>query len=104
VRRRRPGRGDDRRAPDLSAELPVRVQARAGLDEIVGERGGRLLVRIGAAPVGGAANQALRRLIAKRAGVAAGSVAIVRGERSRDKLVRVEGVSAAELRRSLAGG
>jgi uncharacterized protein YggU (UPF0235/DUF167 family) len=54
--------------------------------------------------VGGAANQALRRLIAKRAGVAAGSVAIVRGERSRDKLVRVEGVSAAELRRSLAGG
>lgn len=79
----------------------MRVQARAGRDEIVGERGGRLVVRIGAAPVEGKANQALRKLIAKRAGVPAGRVSIVRGERSRDKLVRVEGMSLAELRRAI---
>lgn len=101
MRRRRPGRGDDRRAAELSAELAVRVQARAGRDEIVGERGGRLVVRIGAAPVEGKANQALRKLIAKRAGVPAGRVSVVRGERSRDKLIRVEGLTQLELRRAL---
>lgn len=54
----------------------------------------------------GRANAALVKLIAKRAGVAKGRVSIVRGERSRDKVVQVEGLALAELRRALglAGG
>jgi uncharacterized protein YggU (UPF0235/DUF167 family) len=54
-----------------------------------------------AAPVDDAANAALRKLIAKRAGVAASRVSIVRGGRSREKTVRVEGVGEADLRRRL---
>jgi uncharacterized protein YggU (UPF0235/DUF167 family) len=41
------------------------------------------------------------KLIAKRLGVAKGRVRIVSGERSRDKLVRVEGLGRDELRRAL---
>lgn len=41
------------------------------------------------------------KLIAKRARVPKGRVTIVRGARSRDKLVRVDGIGGAELRRAL---
>jgi uncharacterized protein (TIGR00251 family) len=86
------------------AEIRVRLQPRAGRDEIVGERDGALFVRVTAPPVGGAANDALQKLLAKRLGVARGRVEIVRGERARDKLVRVEGVNSAQLRRALGVG
>jgi uncharacterized protein len=83
------------------AEVEVRVIPRAARDEIAGERAGRLLIRLTAPPVDGAANAALCRLVARRAGVAARQVSILRGHASRDKLVRVEGLSEAELRASL---
>ena len=76
----------------------VRVSARAHRDEVSHERDGRLVIRLTAPPVGGAANAALCRLIARRAGVPRSRVTIVRGHSSRDKLVRVEGVTADELR------
>ena len=75
---------------------------RAQRDEIAGERDGRLLVRVTAPPVEGAANAALCRLLAKRIGVARGRVSVMRGGSSRDKVVRVEGLSGPQLRAALA--
>lgn len=83
------------------AEIHVRLQPRARRNELVGERDGVLVVRVAAPPVDGKANDALCKLLAKRTGTARGQVAIVRGAGTRDKLVRVEGVDADELRRSL---
>jgi uncharacterized protein (TIGR00251 family) len=83
------------------ATIAVRVQPRAKRDEIVGRRGDAFVVRVTAPPVDGKANRALCRLIAARAGVAASKVTVVRGEGSRDKLVRVEGVDPAALARAL---
>jgi uncharacterized protein (TIGR00251 family) len=82
-------------------EIAVRLQPRARANEIVGERGGKLLVRVSAPPANGLANEALRRLIAKRARVGVRRVSIVKGAGSREKVVRVEGVGARELRASL---
>jgi uncharacterized protein len=81
--------------------ISVRVQARAAREEIVGVRAGALIVRLTAPPVDGRANEALCRLLARRLAVAKTRVAVVRGAGSRDKLVRVEGVSAAQLAREL---
>jgi uncharacterized protein (TIGR00251 family) len=83
------------------AELTVRLQPRARRNAIVEERDGVLRVTVAAAPVDGQANAALCKLIAKRAGVARGRVSVVRGERSRDKVVRVEGLGTAEVRAAL---
>jgi uncharacterized protein len=81
------------------ARIAVRVTTRAPRDVLAGFRDdGVLLARISAPPVGGRANEALCRLIAKAAGVAPSRVSVVRGERSRDKAVRVEGVDEARLR------
>jgi uncharacterized protein (TIGR00251 family) len=84
------------------ADLSVRLQPRARRDEIVGERGGAVVIRVAAPPVDGKANEALCRLIAKAAGVPPSRVSVVRGHSARDKVVRVEGLALAELRAALA--
>jgi uncharacterized protein (TIGR00251 family) len=73
-------------------ELRVRVTARASRDELAGLRDGVLHVRVTAPPVDGKANQAVCRLIARAVGVGRTKVTLARGERSRDKVVRIEGV------------
>jgi len=57
-----------------------------------------------APPVKGKANAAVCELIASSAGVARGRVAVVRGLGTRDKVVRVVGVSERELLRALGLG
>ena len=69
--------------------VEVRVIPRAKHDEIAGERNGRLLVRTTAPPVDSKANEAVRRLLAQHFGVSAGSIELVRGATSRDKVFRV---------------
>ena len=84
--------------------MPVRVQPRAARDEIVGWRAdGILAVRVAAPPVEGAANAAVGALLARALGVPGAAVEVVRGERGRDKLVRVAGLSVEEIRRRLGG-
>jgi hypothetical protein len=86
------------------AQITVRLQARARRDELVGMRDGVLVVRVSAPPVEGRANRALCRLIARWAGVAPSRVTIVRGERSREKLIAVQGVDAVALIDALVQG
>lgn len=69
--------------------IAVRVIPRAGRDAVDGERDGRLLVRTNAAPTDGAANEAVRRIVAGHFGVRPRDVELVSGHRSRDKVLRV---------------
>lgn len=85
------------------ADIAVRVTPRARTDEILDERNGVLRVRVSAPPVDDRANAAVCRLIAERVGIRPSAVAVVRGSRSRQKVVRVEGLSGRELARALAG-
>jgi uncharacterized protein (TIGR00251 family) len=80
-----------------NAILDVRVIPRAGRSEIGGRRGNALLVRLAAAPVDGAANHELTDLLARLLHVPRQSLRIVRGERSRNKRVRVDAISSEEL-------
>ena len=86
------------------ARLSVRVQPRASRDEIVGWQGDVLRVRVGAPPVEGEANAAVAALLAKALGVRASAVGVVRGQRGRDKVIQVEGLSGEEIRRRLMKG
>ena len=84
------------------AQIEVRLRPRGSSDELAGMRDGVLQAKVTAPPVDGKANRALCKLIAKRVGVAPSRVSVVRGEKSRDKVVRVEGVDAERLRAALA--
>ena len=67
----------------------------------MGMRNGVLAARVTAPPVDGRANKALCRLIAKRLRIAPSKVIVVRGEKSPNKVVSVEGLSAAALEEAL---
>lgn len=73
-------------------QIRVRLRPRGHRDELIGIVDGVLQARVTAPPVDGKANVALCRLIAKRLGVAPSRVSVVRGGKSRDKWVRVEGI------------
>jgi uncharacterized protein len=81
--------------------ITVRLQPRARRDEVVGVRDGKVVIRVTAPPVDGKANDALCRLIAKKAGVAPSKVSVVRGHTAREKVVRVEGIDESALRAAL---
>lgn len=69
--------------------LAVRVQPRAGRSRVVGPHGGALKVQVAAAPVDGAANAAVVDLLAAWLGVPRRAVAVVQGQRGRDKVIEV---------------
>jgi uncharacterized protein YggU (UPF0235/DUF167 family) len=83
------------------ARIHVHVRTRSSTDELLGMRDGVLLARVTAPSVDGRANKALCRLIARAAGVAPSRVRVIRGERSREKLVSLEGVAREELDEAL---
>lgn len=77
-------------------ELQIKVIPRAGRTALAGTRDGALLVRLAAAPVDGAANEALIDVIADALSVPKRNVTIVSGERSKQKRVRIAGVTAQQ--------
>jgi len=104
--RREPSRREPPKAPSLppyvlpdaeGARLRVRAVPRASRTEIAGEQGGALRVRLQAPPVDGRANETLCKFVAEAAGVPKGRVSVVSGPASREKLLRVLGVSPERL-------
>ena len=88
--------------PPLDRSLRLRVQPRASREAILGWREDVLRVAVTAPPVEGEANQAVGRLLARVLGLAPSAVSIVRGGHGRDKVVRIAGLTDAELRARLA--
>ena len=72
--------------------LRVRVQPKASRNAIILEEDGRIRVALTAPPVDGEANKSLCAFLAKELGVAKGNVRVVKGEKSREKVVEVKGV------------
>jgi len=79
----------------------VKVQPRARRNAVVGELGDALKVALTAPPVDGKANEACVEFFAEALRVSRSSVAIVSGQSSRNKVIRVSGITAAELRKRL---
>ena len=79
-------------------DLQIRVRPRAGRNTIEIGDDGQVTVRVTAAPERGRANKAVVELLAKKLGVSKSSVTVVRGITSRDKVVRIDGVTDREVR------
>jgi uncharacterized protein YggU (UPF0235/DUF167 family) len=84
------------------ASLTVRVTPRAGRTRVTGLSATQLLVRIAAAPVDSAANEALIEILADTVRVPKRAIRITSGERSRTKRLTFAGYAAVELDQRLA--
>ncbi|RLC59990.1 MAG: YggU family protein [Chloroflexi bacterium] len=76
----------------------VRVLPRGRRNEVVGLHGEALKIRLTAPPERGKANRALCEFLAERLGVPLSDIEILSGHTSRQKRVRVAGVSADVIR------
>jgi len=79
----------------------VKVQPRARRNAIVGEFGSALKIALTAPPIDGRANEACIEFFANLLDLPRSSVAIATGQNSRNKVIRVTGLSAEEVRRRL---
>ena len=80
-----------------SVTFAVRVVPRSSRNQIVGVEGGALKIKLTAPPVEGAANAALIEFVAEWLGVRRSAVSIVSGDKARNKLVRVNGVTREQV-------
>ena len=81
--------------------LSVRIQPRASKNELVAMEGGGFKIRLTAPPVDGAANEALVKYLAVVLSVPKSHIEIVSGHTSRDKILRINGISDADVKRLL---
>jgi hypothetical protein len=82
---------------DGAAVFPVRVQPRASKDEIAGEMGGALKVRLRAPAVEDRANEALVQFLAQLLKMPKSAVRILSGDRSRTKRIEIRGVTPQQI-------
>src|SRR2546425_10627763 len=81
--------------------LSLRVQPRASRNAVVGWTGDTLNIRLMAPPVEGAANAACLALLADLLSLPQSQLEILRGERSRNKVVQITGLTQDEVRARL---
>jgi uncharacterized protein (TIGR00251 family) len=81
--------------------LAVRVHPRAKKNAITGEVGDALKLSVTAPPIDGEANAACIEFLARVLKVARASVTIASGKTGRSKVIRVSGLSAAEVRKRI---
>lgn len=79
----------------------IKVQPRAKKNALVGELGDTLKVALTSPPLEGKANQACIEFFAKLLKVPRSSVTIAAGQTSRRKVIRIVGLSAAEVEKRL---
>lgn len=84
-----------------SATLAIKAIPNAPRSEVVGWLGEALKVKVHAPPVEGRANEALCDFLAEHLHVPRRAVEVLRGDTSRQKTVRIAGLSAAELQSRL---
>jgi len=90
------------RETEDGATFAVKVHPRARKNAITGEIGNALKVSLTTPPVEGRANEACIEFFAKLLKVPRSSVTIASGQSSRNKVIRVAGLTAQEVRARIA--
>jgi uncharacterized protein len=81
--------------------LPVTVQSRASRNAVAGLHGNALKLLLTAPPVEGAANAACLRFLTEFLDLSRARLSIIRGMKSRQKLIRITEMSVDALRSRL---
>ena len=86
---------EKKNSADKYTEIVARIIPKSSKNEIIG--GDVIKIKVTSPPVDGKANKAVIDLLAKQLKVPRKDIQIVAGEKSRNKKIRVYGISAAGL-------
>ena len=87
---------------DGTVTFQVRVQPRAARTSLAGEIEGAIKIRLAAPPVDGAANLALLKFLSRLLDVPQSSIEVISGARSRNKFIRVRGISSEKCSKAFS--
>ena len=85
------------------ATFQVHIFPNAKIDKVLGEHGAAIKIKLRAPAVEGKANAALRRFLADQLNISQRAIILERGQRSRDKVIRIDDVSEEDVRCRLLG-
>jgi uncharacterized protein (TIGR00251 family) len=85
------------------ATLRFHIVPNAKADSVVGEHGDAIKIKLRAPAVGGKANAALRGFLSEQLEIPERQIVPEHGTRSRDKIIRIDGLSDEAVRRCLCG-
>jgi len=85
------------------ATLRFHIVPNAKIDKVAGEHGGAIKIKLRARAVEGQANAALRSFLTDQLNISQRAIILERGLRSRDKVIRIDGVSEEDVRSRLLG-
>ena len=83
------------------SRLKLRIVPNAKRDEVVGEHGDAVKIKVAAPALEGKANEALLEFIAEKLRIHRRDITLIAGEKSRDKLIEIANLDAAEARARL---
>jgi uncharacterized protein len=82
---------------DKDCRLTIKVTPNAGRNDVTGCKDGVWQIKIGAAPDKGKANKELVDFLAEKLGVRKSAIEIIKGQTSRNKMLKVEGLGGEEI-------
>ncbi|PYK95818.1 MAG: hypothetical protein DME36_00695 [Verrucomicrobia bacterium] len=83
------------------ATLRFHVVPNAKENEVVGRHGVAIKVKLRAPAVEGKANAALRSFLAEELNISESRITLASGQKSREKLIRIDALSEEDVRRRL---
>ena len=83
------------------ATLRFRIVPNAKQNKVMGEHGSAIRIKVRAPAVEGKANASLLSFLADELKISGGKIALESGQKSREKVIHIEGLSEEEVRRRL---
>jgi len=77
--------------------LPFHIVPNSEQNKVVGQHGEAIKIKLRAPALEGKANAALRALLAEELKIPKRNIVLERGQQSRDKLIRIEGLSKEDV-------
>ena len=86
---------------ETGIQFSAAIQPRASRNQIIGIHNHSLKIKLTSPPVDGAANQACIKFLARAFRVSPSRLSIVKGETSRNKTIRIEGMDSSTFMNTL---
>ena len=83
------------------ASLLFHIVPNAKQNKVIGQYGGTIKIKLRAPALEGKANAALRTFLTKELKIAERCVVLEHGQKSREKIIRIEGLNEQDVRRRL---